>query len=338
MEIVEKPDFQVFASEAKSGEVLSFPDVPRGWGISLDQTQGKPPLEWMNGAFKRVDLNNLYLLQQGLPAWNSAIKYPVNSIIKHLDKVYLCVKENINSSPTGNSSDWVLYVKNATTTQKGIAQLTSTIDDSEDKAATPKAVNDVSKLANSAHTALAKKLDTIKVKTALSTSVTDVPSMKLLNDIRNELLSKEVEVPVDRIFIYDTPDGMPPEGEIVRNGQKIDPVIMPKLFARYGANMPDDRDRAYRMSGPLAGNVGTTQEDAIQNITGHTSTVVRGNTNPTSSSGAFTTVGTGNVPSGISAGGAWGSQNFTFDASRVARTADETRVKARIVIFCNKIQ
>ena len=140
MEIVENPDFQVFASEAKSGEVLSFPDVPRGWGISLDQTQGKPPLEWMNGAFKRVDLNNLYLLQQGLPAWNSAIKYPVNSIIKHLDKVYLCVKENMNSAPTGNSSDWVLYVKNATTTQKGIVQLTNTIDDSEDKAITPRAV------------------------------------------------------------------------------------------------------------------------------------------------------------------------------------------------------
>ena len=67
MEIINKPDLKVFASEAKSGEIAKFPDILRGWGITFEQTQGKPPLEWMNDAFKRVDLNNLYLLQQGIP-------------------------------------------------------------------------------------------------------------------------------------------------------------------------------------------------------------------------------------------------------------------------------
>lgn len=43
MEIVKQPDFQVFASEAKTGEVLKFPDILCGWDITLEQTQGKPP-------------------------------------------------------------------------------------------------------------------------------------------------------------------------------------------------------------------------------------------------------------------------------------------------------
>lgn len=338
MKIVERPDLQVFASEAKTGEVISFPDVLRGWGVTLDQTQGKPPLEWMNGAFNRIDLNNLYLLQQGIPEWHKSIRYPVNSIVKKADKIYLCIAENENNEPSNNSDKWALYVRNATTSQKGIVQLTSTLSDDEGKGATPKMVNDTDKKAagaqkraDDAHTALAKKLDTSKVKTALSASIIDVPAMKLLNDLRNELLSKEVEVLVDQIFIF---DGAVPAGYVERKGQVIDKATMPKLFARYGAKMPDDRDRVHRMSGTLAGSVGTAQEDAIRNITGS----FQSKTSIIPLAGAFysekapwqTHRGT------VSEGGS--EDEIIFDASREVPTASENRVKSRIVIFCNKIQ
>lgn len=194
MKIVKKPDIRVFASGAKTGEILSFPDVLRGWGITLDQTQGKPPIEWMNDAFNRIDLNNLYLLQQGIPEWDGAIRYPINSIIKHADKIYLCTAENENNEPSSASDKWSLYIRNASEkdagilklatqaevntgtndtnavtpkklaeklkklpeaslTQKGIVQLTNTVDDSEDKSATPKSVNTVKKIADSAKSA-----------------------------------------------------------------------------------------------------------------------------------------------------------------------------------------
>ena len=70
---------------------------------------------------------------------------------------------------------------------------------------------------------------------------------------------------------------------------------------------------------------GAIQLDALQNITGESSTFPAGNTAPTSSGGAFKTNGKGGVPTGLAGGGAWGSANIDFDASRVARTSTETR-------------
>lgn len=146
MEIINKPDLRVFASEAKSGEVAKFPDILRGWGITFEQTQGKPPLEWMNDAFNRIDLNNLYLLQQGVAEWQKEIRYPKNSIVKKDGKLYLCLIENENNEPSQYSDKWSLLIKKATTEQEGIVQLTNTIDTSQDKAITPFAVNELQKL------------------------------------------------------------------------------------------------------------------------------------------------------------------------------------------------
>ncbi|WP_392565686.1 hypothetical protein RHO15_08900 [Utexia brackfieldae] len=66
MSFQNKPDYLIFAQEGKSGEVLAFFDIKRGWGLTTEQTKGKPPLEWMNGAFQRVDRNINYLIEQGI--------------------------------------------------------------------------------------------------------------------------------------------------------------------------------------------------------------------------------------------------------------------------------
>jgi len=142
MKIQEKPDYLVFADSAKNGECTNFPDVSRGWGVTIDQTASKPPMEWMNGAFNRVDKNMLYLLQQGIPEWCEYVKYPVNAIIKYKGVLYTAIVENDNAIPT--SDKWektIAEVPTASTTQKGVVKLSSATNSlSETEAATPKAV------------------------------------------------------------------------------------------------------------------------------------------------------------------------------------------------------
>lgn len=106
MKIQEKPDYLIFADSAKKGEVIDFPDVSRGWGITIEQTGSKPPMEWMNGAFNRIDKNMLYLLQQGISEWSESVIYPVNAIIKHKGVLYIALAENDNVDPSKNKSKW----------------------------------------------------------------------------------------------------------------------------------------------------------------------------------------------------------------------------------------
>ncbi|WP_392561546.1 phage tail protein [Orbus sturtevantii] len=151
MKVQDKPDYLVFASDAKTGELQAFPNITRGWGLTTDQTQSKPPLSWMNGAFNRLDENMLYLLQQGVPEWDSSVLYPVDAVIKYKSQLYIALVENDNSIPASNTEKWQKLIKDASIEQKGIVQLSSAIDsDSEQTAATSKAVNNVAKMAKNA--------------------------------------------------------------------------------------------------------------------------------------------------------------------------------------------
>jgi Phage Tail Collar Domain./Phage tail fibre repeat./Carbohydrate binding domain. len=146
MKIQKQPDYYIFADSAKNGEIEVFPDVNRGWGITIDRTGSKPPLEWMNGAFNRVDKNILYLLQQGVPEWSTNVIYPTNAIIKYNGILYTATTENENSNPK-TSSKWretIDRVSNATTTQAGVVTLSSAVDsNSETTAATSLAIKRV---------------------------------------------------------------------------------------------------------------------------------------------------------------------------------------------------
>lgn len=154
MKIQKQPDYLIFADSAKNGEVEGFPDIPRGWGITIDRTESKPPMEWMNGAFQRIDQNILYLLQQGIPEWRENVTYPANAIIKYRGILYTATSENENANPE-SSSKWKQThdsVSNATHTQAGVVKLSSAVDStSETEAATPKAVKTVSDNVNNAH-------------------------------------------------------------------------------------------------------------------------------------------------------------------------------------------
>ncbi|WP_445496694.1 phage tail protein [Photorhabdus sp. SF281] len=108
MSIINKPDYKVFAQDAKSGEIETFPDVLRGWGVTLDRTAGKPPLEWFNSAGKRVDEWLMYLSQRGLAEWDTTVDYPQYAAVQHSMKFYVALKQNISQQPDRSQNNWQL--------------------------------------------------------------------------------------------------------------------------------------------------------------------------------------------------------------------------------------
>lgn len=183
MIIQKKPDYLIFADSAKKGENAEFPDVGRGWGITIDQTASKPPMEWMNGAFNRIDKNMLYLLQQGVPEWSEKVTYPVNAIIKYSGVLYTAIAENENSIPTTSTTKWKKTqadISNASITQNGIVKLSSSINSqSETEAATSLAVkkaNDNATSANNNANNAHDKINAITDKFEISTNESRVYS------------------------------------------------------------------------------------------------------------------------------------------------------------------
>ena len=160
--VQETPDYLIFAEGAKQEELNAFPDINRGWGATIELTDSKPPMEWFNGAFNRVDKHMLYLLQQGVPEWSDKVTYPVNAVIKYNGILYIATNENNNAKPSTNTTKWKKLLDDASLTRKGIVQLNSAVNSvSESEAATPLAVkkaydsayNLASNAQNSANTA-----------------------------------------------------------------------------------------------------------------------------------------------------------------------------------------
>lgn len=285
MNIQEKPDYLIFAESAKKGEVSDFPDVGRGWGVTIEQTGSKPPLEWMNGAFNRVDKNMLYLLQQGVPEWSESVKYPANAIIKYNGVLYTAIVENDNSNPATSTTKWKktqAEVSKASTTQSGIVKLnSSTNSTSETEAATPLAVKKVNDLATENHNKLSNIID--KFQPLDFESVIFSPNKEYHATVRNDgvfgffdkkstnqNLSWAVDksgglvhgyVNVDKIrgledFINNFipvgipmpwPTVTPPAGWLSCNGWKFDKNKYPKLAQAYPSGyLPDMRANTIR--------------------------------------------------------------------------------------------
>ncbi|MDN4144575.1 hypothetical protein QYE80_06245 [Pseudomonas tohonis] len=101
-----RPNETVFASGAKPGELESFPDIARGWGIAFDQTDGIPPMEWFNSLFKRSDEAVRYLLQRGISEWSATEDYPAEAHVQDAGKVWKAKAANTNKRPSTNPASW----------------------------------------------------------------------------------------------------------------------------------------------------------------------------------------------------------------------------------------
>ena len=181
MALVNKPDESIFASSAKQGEVDNFPDLLRGWGVTFDQTQGIPPMEWFNFLFKRLDEKHAYLMQRGLPEWSATQDYTKGSCVQFDGVSYRALKDSKNNSPNESDSQyWVRWgftlseIAQATLTQYGITKLYTGYDSQrEDLALTPKTGYQLKQLIDSNTRALGNVIPNSKKSSAVDSNSAD---------------------------------------------------------------------------------------------------------------------------------------------------------------------
>lgn len=106
MSVQNKPDYKIFASGAKPGEVIPFPDVTRGWGVTLDTTGGIPPMGFFNYATKRLNEWLMYLTQRGMSEWDAAVDYPKDALIQHAGVYYVALKVSKGDQPNNSQASW----------------------------------------------------------------------------------------------------------------------------------------------------------------------------------------------------------------------------------------
>lgn len=123
---------------------------------------------------------------------------------------------------------------------------------------------------------------------------------------------------------------VPPTGWLAMMGQTITQAQYPKLFALYGGTLPDMRANVIRGWDNGRGidvnrSILSQQFDAIENITGSLGSIRRYTNTDAGLTGAFYL--DGGVGQSITGAGGTGYPSVGFDASRVVKTASETRMR-----------
>ena len=103
--VYEKPKNEIFASDAKDGEIVEFPNVKRGWGVT-ENLGFIPPMEYFNAAFNRVDKSLAYQLQRGVGEWDKDLEYPIGAVVSLNGVVYVAKSQNTNKNPSKNKEEW----------------------------------------------------------------------------------------------------------------------------------------------------------------------------------------------------------------------------------------
>ena len=103
--IYEKPKNEIFASDAKDGEIVEFPNVKRGWGVT-ENLGFIPPMEYFNAAFNRVDKSLAYQLQRGVGEWDKDLEYPIGAVVSLNGIIYIAKSQNTNKKPSENKEIW----------------------------------------------------------------------------------------------------------------------------------------------------------------------------------------------------------------------------------------
>lgn len=151
--IYTKPRAELFAQDAPSSEIKPFTAWLRGLGIAFDETNGYPELESFNGLLQALNGYIKYLEQNGFAEWSSTLEYPIGAGVRVGAAWYRAKAQNTNKPPATSQNDWsvflnasdlsfsdplqvvdgVIGIKDASTTQKGVARFATATEVSNRK-------------------------------------------------------------------------------------------------------------------------------------------------------------------------------------------------------------
>ncbi|HHL3633681.1 TPA: phage tail protein [Neisseria polysaccharea] len=333
-------------------------------------TGGKPPSgKDMNGVLYEISAHTVWQNQGGRYRFDQAFcdavgGYPKGAVLINdtLDTEYISLVDANTHNPNngGNTGKWAIHAGKglkADTTQAGIVQLSSaTGSNSEDMAATPKAVKAAyDKAVESAGKgipvgAIVSFPKAVRNPAGYLRADGTTFAQNTFPDLYRALGNSNRLPDLSRTDIGITawfPSDQIPTGWLAFDDirTRVTETAYPELYrlltGKYGSiqNVPQAEDRFIRNAGNgLA--IGTKQGDAIRNITGK---IDSGNQ---SNEQLFDTA----IPEGAFGidkawknwtydGGDGGNDRpsaITFDASRVVPTADENRPKALVLKLCIK--
>ena len=97
---ITKPNMTSIWAEGGSVAVVPSEKISQGWVVEI------PPCEQMNFVQNRQDSGIAYLMQQGIPEWDSLIEYQTTSYVQNNGVVYKALGINTNKSPTSFPEFW----------------------------------------------------------------------------------------------------------------------------------------------------------------------------------------------------------------------------------------
>ncbi len=333
-------------------------------------TGGKPPSgKDMNGVLHEISAHTVWQNQGGRYRFDQAFceavgGYPKGAVLINdtLDTEYISLVDANTHNPNngGNAGKWAIHAGKglkADTTQAGIVQLSSaTGSNSEDMAATPKAVKAAyDKAVESAGKgipvgAIVSFPKAVRNPAGYLRADGTTFAQNTFPDLYRALGNSNRLPDLSRTDIGITawfPSDQIPTGWLsfddirTRVTETAYPELYRLLVAKYGSirNVPQAEDRFIRNAGNgLA--VGTKQGDAIRNITGKIDSGNRSNEQLFDTAvpeGAFgIDKARKNWTYDAGDGGNDRPSAITFDASRVVPTADENRPKALVLKLCIK--
>ncbi|AYH09434.1 phage tail protein [Pectobacterium parmentieri] len=274
--------------------------VVEGAGLALDDNNDKQISEIIGRISSVVNHYRNY----GYPLWENTIPYESGTVVRHNGALYLSLTDNNRATPGTDASVWQPYVQREATRDEAI------LGEGSQEAITPRRLHDG-----------ASYLD---------------------EQLKIQLMPYLLPVGFVGMWFSETP----PDGWLEANGQAFDVEKYPKLALKFpSGRVPDGRGRFARgwANGSLVDpdstrEIASLQDDALQNITGEFIADIANiglAGQPQFVNGVFSDEG------GV-AGGDSGSvhhrevRKYSLDASRVARTATETRPTNIAVMYIIK--
>ena len=90
--------------------IQALPAYSTGWGSAIMTSRNFPPIEEVTGVLKTISYQNCYLLQEGIPEYDSGTNYSNTSIVKSINgtslKFFISLQDNNQGKALSNTSYW----------------------------------------------------------------------------------------------------------------------------------------------------------------------------------------------------------------------------------------